>query len=310
MPLGALRLRSRPANLPFSKPLNDAAPIAFMHIPKTSGTALTAGLREAIKPRREVNGFDRVLFGEFQSFPTFVEDERRRIYTDPTNLPRDTDFIAGHIAYSTLWRRYGPINYLTVLREPISRILSLWLYWRAIPDDPLARVGAWADYVRRAREPLKDFLSSKDTACQTDNLSVRMLLWPHRLIPEGDFIDGRHDASLLKDALGALKQFSFVDIIENPGMPANLECWLSRRVPYARINRTPHLPPPLAHPLHEELTSIALDLIEERTRLDLKLWTLVAGQRVTAQSPDMFRYRIILRSAARHAALMTATATG
>lgn len=272
--------------------------------------ALIAGLREAIKPTREVNGFDRVLFGEFQNFTTFVEDERRRIYTDPTNLPRDTDFIAGHMAYSTLLRRYGSINYLTVLREPISRVLSLWLFWRAIPDDYLIGVGAWADCVRRAWEPLKDFLSSKDIACQTDNLSVRMLLWPHRRIPEGDFIDCRHDAGLLEDALSALRQFAFVDIIENPGMHANLECWLGRRVPYARINQTPHLPPPLASPLHSELTSSALDLIEERTRLDLKLWTLLAGQRVTAQTPEMLRSRVILRSVARHAALMTPTATG
>jgi hypothetical protein len=49
-----------------------------MHIPKTAGTALIAGLREAIKPRQEVvHGFDRVLFGQFQSFTTFAEDERK-----------------------------------------------------------------------------------------------------------------------------------------------------------------------------------------------------------------------------------------
>jgi hypothetical protein len=245
----------------------------------------------------------------FRALPLSPKTNGRRIYIDLAHIPRDVDFVAGHIAYSTLFRRYGSINYLTVLREPISRVLSLWLYWRAMPDDSLARLGAWADYVRRAQEPLKDFLSLGDLACQTDNLSVRMLLWPHRLIPEADFIDRRYDAALLKDALGALKQFAFVDIIENPKMHPSLERWLGRRVPYARINETPHLPLSLAHPLHSELTSTALDLIEERTRLDLKLWSLLARQRVTAQNPEMLRSRVILRSVARHAALMTTTAT-
>ena len=73
-------------------------------------------------------------------------------------IRRISDFIAGHIAFSSLRQRYGSANYLTVLREPLSRILSHWLFWRTVPDDDLARFGAWADYVRRAREPLKDFL--------------------------------------------------------------------------------------------------------------------------------------------------------
>jgi hypothetical protein len=192
----------------------------------------------------------------FRALPLSPKTNGRRIYIDLAHIPRDVDFVAGHIAYSTLFRRYGSINYLTVLREPISRVLSLWLYWRAMPDDSLARLGAWADYVRRAQEPLKDFLSLGDLACQTDNLSVRMLLWPHRLIPEADFIDRRYDAALLKDALGALKQFAFVDIIENPKMHPSLERWLGRRVPYARISETPHLPLSLAHPLHSELTGL------------------------------------------------------
>jgi hypothetical protein len=279
-----------------------AAPVAFMHIPKTSGTALTAGLRAAISPRREITGFDRALFGSFREFDGFVPDERGRIYLGPGELP-DADFIAGHIAFTTLRQRYGSINYLTLLREPISRVLSHWLFWRTVPDDYLARFGGWADYVRRAREPLEDFLSCRDVACHTDNLSIRMLLWPQRLIPENDFIDCRYDDVLVNEAVVALQQFAFADIVENPSMQTNLGNWLGRSVRYSVVNETPRVPRSLQRPLHRELTPEAFSLMEDRTRLDLKLWTLLAKERLTEPSVEALRQRIMLCNVARHATL-------
>ncbi|HEY6440671.1 MAG TPA: hypothetical protein VIY55_11680 [Acetobacteraceae bacterium] len=283
---------------------DSAAPVAFMHIPKTSGTALTTGLRSAIKPRREAAGFDRALFGSFRAFDSFVPDERSRVFMDPADLPSDSDFIAGHIAFSSLRQRYGSANYLTVLREPLSRILSHWLFWRTVPDDYLARFGAWADYVRRAREPLKDFLSCKGIACHTDNLSIRMLVWPHRLVPGDDFIDCRDDDVLVNEAIIALQQFAFVDIIENSDMQTNLERWLGRPVPYCAINETPRIPLPLQRPLHSELTAEVLNLMEQRTRLDLRLWEWLASKRIKGSNVETLRRRVMLCNVARQATLM------
>jgi hypothetical protein len=304
MPLVKLFHAKGTSPKPPGRPYDSAAPVAFMHIPKTSGAALTAGLRSALRPRRETTGFDRALFGGFRAFDSFVPDERSRIYIDPADLP-DGDFIAGHIAFSSLRQRYGSANYLTALREPLSRILSHWLFWRAVPDDYLARVGAWADYVRRAREPLKEFLSCKDVACHTDNLSIRMLLWPHRLVPEDDFIDCRDDDLLVNEAIVALKQFAFADIIENAHMQNNLESWLGRPVPYSVINETPRIPLPLQRPLHSELTAEALDLMENCTRLDLRLWAWLASKRIAGSNLETLRQRSILCNVARQAMLMT-----
>jgi hypothetical protein len=276
-----------------------------MHIPKTSGTALTRGLRSAISPLREATGFDRTLFGSFCAFDSFAPDERSRIYLSSADLPLDSDFIFGHITFSLLRQRYGSINYLTVLREPVSRLLSHWLFWRTITDVYLARFGAWADYLRLARRPLKEFLSCQELACQTDNLSVRLLLGSHRLIPGDDFIDCRDDDILVDGAIVALKQFAFADVIENPNMPANLEAWLGRPVPYSVANETPRAPLSLRSSLHSELTPEALTLLENRTRLDLKLWTWLAKKCVIGANVAAMRHRIILCNVARHASLLT-----
>lgn len=307
MHFGNLFSKARPA-LPksFGAPFDRSAPTVFMHIPKTSGTALMHGLAEAIAPRHVVRGFDRVLFGDFCAFHSLAPSERSRVYVEPSDLPTDGDFVAGHMAFSTLCRRYSAANYLTVLREPLSRILSHWLYWRAVSENLLEPLGEWADYVRQARKPLRDFLSCPDVACQTDNLGVRMLLWPHRLIPDGGFIKSRNDNALMDEAMARLKQFAFADVIENPRLQANLKAWLGRPVQYPLANETAAVPFPLKRPLHDELTPEAIDLLETRARLDRELWTFVAQQHLGTAEVEALRERAILRNVARHSWLMVA----
>jgi hypothetical protein len=286
------------------RPYDTNVPIVFMHIPKTSGTALAAGLRYAVAPRREIGGFDTVLFGGFCAFDTIPTHVRNSIYLDVSDVPADGDFVAAHMAFSTLHSRYGVANYLTVLREPLSRILSHWLYWRALSSEQLSSWGNWAEYAREAMKPLEHFLSCRLVACHTDNLSVRMLLWPHPLIPDDDFIDPRNDEALLEDAIKQLCQFSFSDVIENPDMLISLQRWLGRPVPYVPINETPPVPSLLKRPLHAELTTKATVLLETRARLDQRLWTLLAKHRISRVSAETLQRRAILRNAMRHSFLM------
>ena len=187
-----------------------------MHIPKTSGMALTKGLSEALAPARTLLGFDRVLFGGFRDFDSIDPAVRRNIYLDPSALPPDAGLVAAHMAVSTTMRAYPRAQYVTVLREPHSRILSHWLYWRTLSDDSLAAWGTWAQILRQARSPLSEFLSCRDVACQFDNLSVRMLLWPHRLIPDDDFIAIVTMNVLLDEAIARLERFAYADWSRTP----------------------------------------------------------------------------------------------
>jgi hypothetical protein len=58
-------------------------------------------------------------------------------------------------------------------------------------------------------------------------MTLRMLLWPHPDIPDGDFIDPRADRRLVDAALARLEGFAFIDLVENPQMADDLQAWLA-----------------------------------------------------------------------------------
>jgi hypothetical protein len=277
-----------------------------MHIPKTSGMALTKGLSEAVAPAKTLLGFDRVLFGGFRDFNSIDPAVRRNIYLDPSELPPDVGLVAAHMAVSTTTRAYPKAQYVTMLREPHTRILSHWLYWRSLSDDTLATWGTWAEILRQARNSLSEFLTCRDVACQVDNLSVRMLLWPHRLIPDDDFIATRDDDVLLGEAISRLERFAYADLVENPDLRTKLESWLGRSFIYTRTNETTPVPKPFKTSLHEELSPKALDMLEAHGRLDLKLWMTLARERVPHLKAEILRERTLIGNVARHAWLMLA----
>jgi hypothetical protein len=72
-----------------------------------------------------------------------------------------------------------------------------------------------------------------------------MLLWPHELIPQDDFIEPHYDDVLLKQAVKKLSLFHFADVIENPNMIDNFHVWLGQPLTYATINETTSIPPRL-----------------------------------------------------------------
>jgi hypothetical protein len=279
--------------------------IVFLHVPKTSGSAVTAGLVGAVGPRRFMPAYDRAVYGRFDGFDSMAPETKRDLYLDAGNLPAGSDFIAGHCAFSTFWPKYHDAQFVSFLREPVSRLLSFWLFWRAYTDDDLVPWGLWGDKVRLSRRPLEEFLSLPEIACHTDNLVTRLLLWPDPLIPDGGFIDGRNDKILLRKATAQLGRFAYLDIIENPDFLQSLAGWLGRPVNYPPVNQTKPTPPLLSIPMHQALTSGAMTLLDERSRLDLALWTMIAERTVAAPVPEKLRERILMRNVARHSGLLS-----
>lgn len=274
-------------------------PLVFMHVPKTAGTALTAALSASLSPHRFVSGFDRVFFGDFNRFDTIDPELRRSIYRESGSLPTNGDFVSGHLSLSTLQQAYPLAQYVTVFREPVSRILSFWLYWRSQTENQLRVWGDWANCVKRNRGPLREFLASREIASPIDNLYVRMLLWPHPLIPDNNFIEARHDKTLVRLGLDKLKSFAFCDIVENPRLQANIGEWLQRPFSLGIANETAPVPGTLGKSLHEELTPEVYRALEERTRLDLKVWSATATQ-VGINNPGSLRDLTLRKNIERH----------
>ena len=275
-------------------------PLVFMHVPKTAGTALTQALCASLSPRNFISGFDRVFFGDFRRFDTIDPELQRSIYLEPGSLPANADFVSGHISYSTLRQSYPHAQYFTVLREPVSRLLSFWLYWRSQTQAQLRVWGDWARCVERNRGPLSEFLLSREIAGPTDNLHLRMLLWPHPLIPDNDFIDERNDKVLVELALVRLGEFAFRDIVENPELQTRMQRWLGRPISLGRANETVSASGIVSADFQEELSPEVRRALELRTRLDLKLWTAVAGE-VGIANPESLRDSTLKENIARYA---------
>jgi hypothetical protein len=279
-------------------------PVAFMHVPKTSGTAIMSGLASALAPDVTVGGFDRSCFDSYQNFETVDERIRDQIYDSPESLPRPADLIAGHFAFSTLRQAYPRARYLTVLREPTSRLLSHWLFWRSHTDVELAPWGGWAERVQKSRKPLVSFIGDPKLAGQTDNLTLRMLLWPHPQLPAGRFIDPASDSRLLREAIARLDAFDFVDVVENNTFEDRLQSWIGRSFTHARVNETRPIPLPYRNPLHAEMTSEALGLLRLRSRLDFHLWAKIVASRLPGRNIFELRRQTILNNLERYSALM------
>jgi hypothetical protein len=295
------RLGLWPARDRHVTPFDRSRTLAFMHIPKTAGSSMIGALVEALQPRHVLSGYDHVLFGAYSDFASFAPAVQKVIYHAPEDLP-ETELVVGHISYDTLVRRYPAAQFTTVLREPILRLLSLWIFWRGHSDARLAEWGTWANDVRLSRRPLADFLHAPSLACQTDNQALRMLLSPHKLIPANGPIDPKHDAPLLAQATERLRGFAYADVLESDRFLNDWRDWLGVPMVLPRLNETTKLPAPLRTLLEAEMTDDALDHLHRCTRLDLHLWRHVAGWRLTDAA--RLREQALLRGMTRYAAMM------
>ena len=283
---------------------NPHYPLLFLHIPKSAGTSLATGIQNAIHPNSSIiGGLDGILFGHFTAFSEFSSIEASRVYVGQNHLPAQADLVTGHFSYSHLTKVYPRGQVITILREPTSRLLSHWLFWRSHNRDELAGVGSWADIVLRAYDPLGKFLNDRDIYCQTDNLSVRMLLSPHPLIPVQDPIDPHNDTQLLMDAQKTLKRFAFVDVLENSDMAKNLQDWLGVpfQLPHSNATRQINIRTSLCG----ELDSETLSLLETRTRLDRVLWHEIVRRQQPGINSHSLERNAIMRSFSRSERLLT-----
>jgi hypothetical protein len=222
------------------------------------------------------------------------------VYPSPQYTP-NAELVAGHFPFSALARVYPLAQYLTILREPLSRLLSHWMFWRRYTD---ADLEPSQEYVKLARQPLADFLSETRLASQTDNHVVRMLLWPNPLIPNDRFIEPINDRELLRQAMARLRKFDFVDIVEGGASLLRLQRWLGYCFICGRLNETSAIPRQFRSPLESELTGEAHEYLHARSRLDLRIWSTIAANHLPEPDVRKLQERTLLTNIARYSVLM------
>lgn len=280
----------------WSKPYRDDRPVALMHVPKAAGTSLTSALGATLGLARSRFHLDLHHFGPIRRPEAMAADCRQSVCFAPEELRGEDTMVAGHISLSTLLEGRSDSQYITVFREPLVRIVSHWVFCRAVTDAHAEPWGhEWSAVMRQSRGSLLDFLLPETGIAQSDNLIVRMLLRPHPLIPESGAIDPRHDEVLLAEAHDRLNRFSFADVIENPAIEANMAAWFGRPFRMEKLNEAPRIPSTLARDLSLDLTEEGFALLEARSRLDRVLWSRIAGSRLPGVDIEAMRTRTISR---------------
>jgi hypothetical protein len=120
-----------------------------------------------------------------------------------------------------------------------------------------------------------------------------MLLWPDSRIPKGDFICRRQDRALLTDAIATLRRFDFVDFTENPDLALNVGKWIGTPFVFKRMNETRQERAEFPVNLQKELTAEVFGLLENRTRLSLRLWRKIFKRRRPNEDSGLIRERIL-----------------
>jgi hypothetical protein len=218
--------------------------VIYLHIPKTAGTTLHHIIDRQYEPA-ESHVIDRHDVG-IEEFKGLSPVRRARIR-----------MLRGHIPFGL--HRYipGPATYVTVLRDPIERLISYYYFVRGNPKHYLH------DYALLRRMTLRRYVESR-VSLATDNFQTRIIsgAWTNVGYGECD------EATLALAQRNLVQHFAVVGLAEQFDQTLLL---LKRRfgwrnVFYSRRNVTQGRPP------RDSLSQETLAVLRQHNRLDLELY--------------------------------------
>lgn len=259
--------------------------IGYLHVPKAAGTSISEALLRAASTVVRDDGrpvticpavTDRSLFGTFDDFGSLAPDQQKMVFRGPIEQLADFDVVRGHFDARSLRAGRGDDDIAVLLREPRTRLLSLYTYWRSWTEAEHASWGNYDASRHAVRLGWVDFLHDTSIAPQIDNVAARLVLGPHPLVPLDGFVAEAHVAEVTDDALAALDGFGFVDVIENgPACWRRLGEWAGLHLDVVPRNET-------ATEDHDREVWLgacepaALAALDRLTAIDRRLWEAAA----------------------------------
>jgi hypothetical protein len=268
--------------------------VYFLHIPKTAGTT-----------------FKTILEGNFapdRFFPYHLIHELLRFH--PDELAR-FQLLAGHFFYSVhLLLPRKPI-YLTVLRNPVERVISHYFYIRRSPEH--------FRYQKIASQSLLEFVTDPETRRLATNLQTRYLasdLDPRPIVAtltaaelaqlklewvmETSMTPKASDPDLLELAKKRLDEFAFIGLTERFQESASL---LSYVFGWRPVTAIPPMNANRHRPSRKEIPDDTLEAISECNQLDVELYSYAEtlfdsylSQMYSALLDEHYTRRTILRN--------------
>lgn len=241
-------------------------PVAFLHIEKTAGSSLVNLLTDLFHP------FQIDPDPQRTAAPHVVEPFADR----PAAEIRRHPLIFGHYDLPSL-RRLDPSRLIvTMLRDPASRILSSYYYWRSVHPDFVANTTGETTLRIAHRSTLLEFLHHPDPLLRNylDNLYVRRLTGLYAS-QTGDALEQAPEAAL-QTALDGLLGLDFVGITERlshsvTALAARLGFTPPDELSSTNITETNHLNGArgtFRHVPRETLTDAHRERLAHLTRLD------------------------------------------
>ena len=236
----------------------------FIHIPKTAGTSFFDALSQhvpegAIAPYSD----EQVVTTLSHSDPT-----QRRIDLSSYRLLRT------HATFSIDNAIEGDISYVTMLRDPVKRVLSLYKFVKYVPNSSPMHTDV-------KDMTLDDFLDYQHGR-HTTNRQVRALagdlggtpIDPYQPLTDGAYLDA---------ALANLNRFAFVGLVEEYTLSLYLLAYTFGWPPIQQKKTLNVTPPTPSEPIPED----TMRRLRERVALDYALYD-AAQQRFHTQADAMF----------------------
>jgi Galactose-3-O-sulfotransferase len=248
--------------------------IIFLHLPKAAGSTLNR-LIECEYPLSQIYSVDPVFYRWSWAHLQRLSKERLR----------RTRVFKGHMLFGLHAILPQPATYITVLREPVDRVLSAFYFMRSYPLHPLywrLRVGDYTieDFVRRSRR---------------ENVQCKILAGVDYYTPCTNQICEAAKENLERhfSVIGLRERFE-----ESLALMKARFGWKLRNYSSFNVSRT--------RPGKADLPASTLDLIAEKNSFDMSLYEFAANRfqsAVTLQAAEVARITKELEAARPQTAL-------
>lgn len=253
-------------------PLTAADQLCYIHIPKTAGSTLTAIADAQFDVRQ-------IAPGPYQ-LPALDPAAQGRTPDELRQLLTRYRFIRGHFSHNLIRQFLTRPVYITVLRDPVDRVISLYEFFRRAAQRGTAETPKYEVLMRAAAEhDLLGFVQYPDPIVQqrTSNFQTRQLAtW------EGD------EAALsagdtLQSACASVDCFAWVGVMEQ--FQASVQ-WLNYRFGWYPAADYQNLRVVTRRSRREGLSSAVIEAIAQHNALDQALYDH-AKTRFVAQYQQM-----------------------